>query len=86
RISMRKKFGKLTPVLVSVCLSVLGSAVVSFAQDLDDVTISGRIVDSNNLPIVGATVTATLVTTNVERTVVTDGDGRYRIVELPPGI
>ncbi len=58
----------------------------SFAQDLDEVTISGRIVDSNNAPIVGASVTATLVTTNVERTVITDDEGRYRIVELQPGL
>lgn len=75
-------FGRFAPVLIFVF--VIFS--VSFAQDLDDVTISGRIVDSNNAPIVGASVTATLVTTNVERTVVTDDDGRYRIVELQPGL
>jgi len=67
-----------------ICIFVLFSA--NFAQDLDEVTISGRIVDSNNAPIVGASVTATLVTTNVERTVVTDDEGLYRIVELRPGL
>ncbi len=75
-------FGRFAPRLIFVF--VLFSA--SFAQDLDDVTISGRIVDSNNAPIVGASVTATLVTTNAERTVVTDDEGRYRIVELQPGL
>ncbi len=60
--------------------------MAGFAQDLDNVTISGKIIDTNNAPIVGASVTATLVTTNVERTVVTDEDGRYRFVELKPGI
>jgi len=75
-------FGRFAPVLIFVF--ILFSA--SFAQDLDDVTISGRIVDSNNAPIVSASVTATLVTTNVERTVVTDDEGRYRIVELQPGL
>nr|MBA3786171.1 TonB-dependent receptor [Acidobacteriota bacterium] len=75
-------FGRFAPLLIFVF--VLFSA--SFAQDLDEVTISGRILDSNNAPVVGATVTATLITTNVERTVVTDDEGRYRIVELQPGI
>lgn len=56
------------------------------AQDLDDVTISGKISDSNNLPIVGAAVTSTLIETGIERTVITDNDGRYRLVELAPGL
>ena len=57
-----------------------------FAQDLDEVTISGRVVDSNNAPVAGAIVTAVLITTGVERTVVANDDGRYKIIELPPGI
>jgi hypothetical protein len=56
------------------------------AQDLDDVTISGKIIDSNNLPIVGAAVTATHVRSNAERTVISDDVGRYRFIELRPGI
>ncbi|PND66135.1 carboxypeptidase-like regulatory domain-containing protein, partial [Escherichia coli] len=56
-----------------------------FAQDLDDVTITGKVADANGAAIVGASVTATLITTGAERTVVTDEDGRYRIVELKPG-
>lgn len=63
----------------------LAFSMVGFAQDLDDVTISGKVVDSNNAPIVGATVIATLTTTGVERTLVTDGDGRYTFIKLPPG-
>lgn len=83
---MRSMFGRLAPVIVFVCVFFCGSATIGFAQDLDNVTITGKIVDSNNAPIVGASVTATLVTTGIERTVVTDGDGRYRIIELQPGI
>lgn len=63
----------------------LGAVLFVSAQDLDDVTITGRITDSNGLPIVGATVTAVETTTNVERTVTTNDDGRYRIIELKPG-
>ncbi|QQS31618.1 MAG: TonB-dependent receptor [Acidobacteriota bacterium] len=57
----------------------------AFAQDLDDVTISGRVTDANGLPVVGATVTATLVETSEKRSVVTDDDGRYRLIKLKPG-
>jgi hypothetical protein len=64
-------------------LLVCSSAV--FAQDLDDVTISGRIVDPNGQAIAGATITATRVETGQSRSVTTNDEGRYRIIELPPG-
>ncbi|MCY7345464.1 MAG: carboxypeptidase-like regulatory domain-containing protein, partial [Pyrinomonadaceae bacterium] len=83
---MKNFVARFAPVVVFVFSGIFAFSAAIHAQDLDDVTISGRIVDSNSAPIVGATVTATLITTSVERTVVTDGDGRYRIVELPPGI
>ncbi|MCD9189360.1 MAG: TonB-dependent receptor [Pyrinomonadaceae bacterium] len=83
---MPKLFGKLVfSGFFVLCLVILFSADV-FSQDLDDVTISGKIVDSNNAPIAGATVTATLVSTNVERNVTTNEDGFYRLIELAPGI
>ena len=75
----------------SICSALLTSffivllSVFSFAQDLDNVTISGKITDSNNAPIVGATVVAVLTSTGAERTVVTNGDGRFTIVKLEPG-
>src|SRR5436190_18549755 len=55
------------------------------AQDLDNVTISGKVTDQNGAVIPGATVTAKLVDTKVERTAVTDGDGIYKIIQLAPG-
>ena len=68
-------------------LSIFVFAISVFvsAQDLDDVTFSGRIADTNNLPIVGATVTVRSIETGEERVVVTDSDGRYRVVKLKPG-
>ncbi len=83
---MKNLSSRTAPVFCSFCLAVVAFAATAFAQDLDTVTISGKIVDSNNAPIVGASVTATLVTTNIERTVVTDDEGRYRIVQLQPGL
>ena len=58
----------------------------SLAQDLDNVTISGHVTDQNGAVIPGATVTATLVATKVERTVVADDNGQYRLIQLPPGV
>ncbi|MGH9947672.1 MAG: carboxypeptidase regulatory-like domain-containing protein [Pyrinomonadaceae bacterium] len=66
-------------------LFVLICSFVVFSQDLDDVTIAGRIADSNGLPIVGATVIATETGSGAERTVTTNNEGRYRFIELKPG-
>jgi hypothetical protein len=72
-------------VLAAVAVFVLAIAFPVFSQDLDDVTISGRIVDPNGQSIVGATVTATQTETGLVRSVNTNEDGRYRLIELPPG-
>ncbi len=79
---MRNIFGKF---LFSLFLLSLFFTINIFSQDLDDVTISGKIVDTNGLAIVGATVTATRTETGIERTVTTNDEGRYKIIELQPG-
>jgi hypothetical protein len=66
--------------------SFASSSFSAYAQDLDDVTISGRVLDQNGALVPGATVTALLVETGLERTVTTDSEGRYRIIELNPGV
>lgn len=83
---MKSFFGAIPSAIFFVFLAVFAFTLTNYSQDLDNVTISGKIVDPNNAPIVGVSVTAILVTTNVERTVVTDDEGRYRIIELEPGI
>lgn len=55
------------------------------AQDLDDVTISGKIVDPNNHAVAGATVTAAHLESGLKRTLISDAEGRYRFIELKPG-
>ncbi|MDI1242187.1 MAG: carboxypeptidase regulatory-like domain-containing protein, partial [bacterium] len=67
--------------------AILVFTVVSvFAQDLDDVTIAGRVTDANGLAVVGATVLVTEQASGAERTVTTNEEGRYRLIELKPGI
>src|SRR3954469_22780040 len=55
------------------------------AQDLDNVTLSGKVTDQNGAVIPGATVTVSQENTKAERTTVTDGDGNYKIIQLSPG-
>jgi hypothetical protein len=64
---------------------VLLTSLLTAAQDLDDVTVSGRIIDSHSLPIVGAVVTATHVQSNADRTIISNDEGKYRFLELKPG-
>lgn len=84
---MKNFFGRFAPAILFVFLTITAFAPTNgYAQDLDDVTFSGRVTDSNDAPIVGATVTVTLITRSIERTVTTDDEGRYRVTDLQPGI
>ncbi len=56
------------------------------AQDLDTVTISGRVMDQNGAVLPGAEVQATLIKTSLKRTTTTDAEGRYRLIQLEPGV
>jgi hypothetical protein len=56
------------------------------AQDLDNVTISGQVMDQNGAVIPGSTVAVVLEKTGARRTTLTDTDGRYRMIQLEPGI
>ena len=72
---------KLTFIVV---LALLNLAAAS-AQDLDDASINGTIVDQNEAVIAGASITATLNRTGVMRRVAMGADGRFRIRQLEPG-
>lgn len=69
----------------ALSLCVLATAFFAFTQDLDDVTISGKVVDANGQAVLGATVTATLTETRESRNVATDDEGRYLFLKLKPG-
>jgi hypothetical protein len=76
-----------SPTLRSVLsfLLVCLMAVFAAAQDLDDVTISGRILDPNDMPVPGAIVTATHAGSGLDRTITSNEDGRFRFLKLKPG-
>ncbi|MEQ1605417.1 MAG: TonB-dependent receptor [Pyrinomonadaceae bacterium] len=69
----------------ALTLVVLVTAIFAFGQNLDDVTITGKVLDPNGLAIVGATVVATNTENGTSRTVTTDDEGRYNLVKLTPG-
>ena len=56
------------------------------AQDLDTVTITGRVMDQNGAVIAGAEIQAKLIKTGLKRTTTSDAEGRYRLIQLEPGI
>ncbi|HEY6120942.1 MAG TPA: TonB-dependent receptor [Pyrinomonadaceae bacterium] len=55
------------------------------AQDLDNVTITGRVMDQNHASVPGVEVSIKLIATGGVRSVITDLEGRYRLIQLPPG-
>ena len=71
--------------LLIIALNLTAPESVS-AQDLDNVTFHGRVIDQNNAVIPGATIETILVKTNTIRTATSDEQGRYRIIQLEPGV
>jgi hypothetical protein len=67
-------------------LTILLFSLALFGQDLDDVTIAGRIVDANKQAVAGATVTVTSVDSGAARVATTDDNGAYRFIKLKPGV
>lgn len=77
---------RLIIIFVGVTLITVLPATAARAQDLDDISFGGVVSDERGAVVPGAVVTARLAGTKAERTAVTDGRGRYRLFELPPGV
>lgn len=78
-------FGRIFTSVFAFAVVSLITVSMAFSQDLDDVTIAGKILDANGLAIVGANVTATRTETGESRTVTTNDEGSFRIIKLTPG-
>lgn len=78
-----KRFCRCVLLLVAICLLLTLSVS---AQDLDSFTITGRITDQNGAIIPGAGIEAVLLKTGAKRTTTADDVGRYRIIQLEPGV
>jgi outer membrane receptor protein involved in Fe transport len=72
-------------VLCTFCLSFTTFSVFAQSQATTG-NIEGRVLDPQGAAVPGVSVTATNQETNLERTVVSDTEGNYRLVLLPPGV
>src|SRR5215469_17707409 len=66
-----------------ILVVLIGTAVVS--AQVNTATLSGTVFDPQSLPVKGAKVTLTNAATGATRTAVTDDNGRYNVVGIPPG-
>jgi hypothetical protein len=69
---------------MTLCLLLLSCCLPGSAQ-VNTATLSGAVLDPQGLGVRGAKVTLTNIATTAQRTVVTEDDGRYNVVGLPPG-
>src|SRR3954470_18925962 len=71
---------------LAALLLVLGLAGSALAQtDVTTSRISGTVEGADKAPLPGVTVEATNTETGLQLTAVTDGNGFYRILNLPTG-
>ena len=82
----RAGFGRALFIIIAALACLFTSQTTARAQDLDEVTFSGVVTDQSGAVVPGAVVTARLAGTKAVRTATTDGAGRYRLVELAPGV
>ena len=75
----------LTLLVLCALLFATGYSGQLQAQDLDNITISGRVLDQNHDAVSGATITIILKQTGVTRSTISSAEGRYRLIQLRPG-
>src|SRR5215475_605326 len=80
---MKKSRNLLLAVCISFCLLSLAPAAMG---QLADANLSGTTRDESGAVIPGVSITATNKQTGSVRTSVTNEEGRYSILSVPPGI
>ena len=66
------------------CVALILAPALAAAQGTTG-SISGSVVDESKSVLPGVTITVTNLGTGLERVQVSDTDGRYRVLDLPPG-
>ncbi|MFY9226819.1 MAG: carboxypeptidase regulatory-like domain-containing protein [Blastocatellia bacterium] len=73
--------------ILAICLVIFSIIATVFAQSGSTTgSIVGRVVDSQDLVISGASLSVREIKTNLTRNVETDQNGIYQIIQLPPGV
>ncbi len=68
-----------------VLVLVLSCVVAGAAQGVNTATLLGTVLDQQGKTVEGAKVTLTSTATGAERTTVSEDNGRYTLVGIPPG-
>ena len=76
--------GRFVSVLAALLLMLVPALSTAQSQATTGV-IEGTVSDPSGAPIAGATVLVKNTATNLERTLATDADGRFRALLLPLG-
>jgi hypothetical protein len=72
-------------VFLGILLVILMLSAATASAQVNTATLSGTVFDPQNLGVKGAKVTLTNAATGATRTAVTDDNGRYNLVGIPPG-
>jgi len=73
-------------LIIGSCLILLPMlSMSSFGQDTTSGAIQGIVSDEQGAVVAGATVEARNIETNFSRSFITESDGRYTFLSLPPG-
>src|SRR5216684_5573157 len=68
-----------------VLVLVLSCVVAAAPQGVNTATLLGTVIDQQGQAVAGAKVTLTSSATGAERTTVSEDNGRYTLVGIPPG-
>ncbi|HEY0100569.1 MAG TPA: TonB-dependent receptor, partial [Pyrinomonadaceae bacterium] len=72
--------------MLSLCASLALMASFAFTQSqATSGNIEGRVLDPNGAAVPGVSITATNQQTGFEKTAISDEEGHYRLIMLPPG-
>ncbi|HEY0375606.1 MAG TPA: TonB-dependent receptor [Pyrinomonadaceae bacterium] len=80
---MRKTMRVMTSLLFALCFTLFATSVM--AQTATTGTIEGSVTDVNEAVVPGVTVTVTSPNLIRAQSATTDDEGRFRILNLPPG-
>ena len=72
-------------IVLSVIAVIALAHCVQAQTQITTGTIQGTVADANGAAIPGATVEAKNIETNFARSVTTDDEGRFVVLQLPPG-
>ena len=73
----------MTPALLALCLALFASSAL--AQTITTGSIEGTVIDQDGAAVPGVTVNVTSLNLIQPQSAISDVEGRYHILNLPPG-